>query len=745
MKFKSRSPLAATGSSSAGLSAAALIASLALLGVAPPFALSSSAFVSSHPNPGRLERIPLLREREFKPCEIEASDGRDLFGSRIFAFGRRRRRRYLEQPISHTSLPPSGRYSPHGSEECLVQVTASLSEGQRDEEIADAGSQNSVGSAELTETTGALEDGENKANLGMNDVPSMPEYALPIEEDEVDAIMMADAMDRDTREDQLESNGLEDQESEQGGGSPLNGRGIIIIDNFSPYHGKHLSRMAREAYGAGVVSALSNYITGYLYQEKGMTDHLSARLPDLSSVEDVDRWVSEIPFEIVGIICESDSGLEDAERLGEALGLYPDRHDGFNAARRDKFLMNKACERVGLRVVRQKMCENLEEALDFAKELGVCEKDDSAVLEMDERDPGQKKEKYGDPRDARLPNAGFDPTGDDCQPMPENTGVLGLLSNHLREDSVSLDRRYCVVKPARGVASDDVHLCQDLRSTAEAFCKIQGSTVFGTMDGEKHDSVLVQEFATGTEYAVDIVSKAGQNKVAALWRYDKRPVNGAPFVYHATELVDADTHVGRAVCEYAIASLDALNVNWGLSHIEVIVDGDGPRLVEVNCRQHNTDFAPLTSGCIGYNALDMLLSAYLGDAEIFPPNSEHKRLVWDEIPDLPVTRSYGAVVHLVSHSEGVLRDLNVPALEEIEGMNSVLAIELYPHFSTIGEPIEKTVDIRSDCGWVHLMNEDAEQFKANYNKIVEIMPRMFVVDGADEHENGEKDEGCDNI
>ena len=77
--------------------------------------------------------------------------------------------------------------------------------------------------------------------------------------------------------------------------------------------------------------------------------------------------------------------------------------------------------------------------------------------------------------------------------------------------------------------------------------------------------------------------------------------------------------------------------------------------------------------------------------------------------------------------------------------NTVLAIELYPHFSTIGEPIEKTVDIRSDCGWVHLMNEDAEQFKANYNKIVEIMPRMFVVDGADEHENGEKDEGCDNI
>ena len=504
-------------------------------------------------------------------------------------------------------------------------------------------------------------------------------------------------------------------------------RGIVIIDNFSPYHGNYLARMAQEAYGAGVVSALSEYVTGFLYQEKKMTQHLPDRLPDLDSMEDVERWVKEIPFEIVGIVCESDSGLDDAERLGEALGLYPDRHDGFNAARRNKFLMNEACERAGLRVVRQKMCETLEEALDFASELGVRSRAEIDGDGISENVVGGSKERAAASVGASDMLNGTDNHCDEDH-MPSNNGLLGMATND-HCDGISLGGRYCVVKPSRGVASDDVHLCQDLESVQTSFARIKDSTVFGSMHGERHDKVLVQEFASGTEYAVDVVSKAGHHKVAALWRYDKRPANGASFVYHATELVDADTDVGRAICEYVMDALGALNVNWGISHNEVIFDDVGPRLVEVNLRQHNTDFAPLTSACIGYNALDMLLAAYLGDAEEFPPNTEHKRLDWDSLPDLPVTRAYGAIVHLVSHSEGILTGLNILALEEIEEMDSVLAMELYPHFTTIGEQIEKTVDIRTDSGWLHIMNDDPEQFKTDYDRVVELMPHMFSVEG----------------
>lgn len=613
----------------------------------------------------------------------------------------------------------------------------------------------------------------DKVCLVVYDTPAMPRYELPlldttrqdIEEEDaalhdiknptvlgMDGDQEADSegavgavvQNYDGASDSNESDSDSDDIGQDGEAKPLCGRGIVIVDNFSPYHGNYLSRMALEAYGAGVVSALSIYVTGYLFQEKGMTEHLTSRLPDMDSLEDVERWTNGIPFEIVGIICESDSGLDDAERLGEALGLYPDRHDGFNPARRDKFLMNEACQRAGLRVVRQKMCGSLEEALDFARELGVDEKDggddifvdgfreESEINDQDKAADATKpiaNEMYNVENNIEVEGGGN--VDDQEKPtIPSNTGVLGLATNGHTSGRVpsASGCRYCVVKPSRGVASDDVHLCPDLDSVQDSYNKIKGSTVFGSMHGEKHASVLVQEFAAGTEYAVDIVSKAGHHKVAAIWRYDKRPANGAAFVYHATELVDADTDVGRKVCEYAMASLDALNVHWGISHNEVIVDEEGPRLVELNLRQHNTDFAPLSSACIGYNALDMLLAAYLGDADEFPPNTEHKRLVWDSLPDLPVTRAYGAIVHLVSHTEGTLTGINVQALEEIEEMSSVLAMELYPQYTTIGEHIEKTVDIRTDSGWLHIMNDDPNQFKSDYDRIVDLMPHMFAVD-----------------
>lgn len=80
-------------------------------------------------------------------------------------------------------------------------------------------------------------------------------------------------------------------------------------------------------------------------------------------------------------------------------------------------------------------------------------------------------------------------------------------------------------------------------------------------------------------------------------------------------------------------------------------EGNGrptPTLVEVNTRWHLTDFGPLTDACVGYNAVEETLSAYL-DPERFealprvPPTGEDSR--------------YGRVVHLVSFVEGPLESI----------------------------------------------------------------------------------------
>lgn len=474
--------------------------------------------------------------------------------------------------------------------------------------------------------------------------------------------------------------------------------GILFIDNFCRYHGGYLSNKARAVYNVATIQSLSTYVSGFMSMQ-GSKDHLKDCIP---SPDQIEEWKKQIPFEIVAIVCESDSGLEEAELIGDALNVK--FHNGYNPARRDKFLMNQELEKYGMRTVAQKMCGSLDDAICFARELGVV--DESEIKEDEEDLNGMTNE-------------------ENTMESPDiNTGKLGLAYN--APTSLSRKGKYCVVKPKRGVGSDDVHFCSNLQQVERAFQKVKGTSVFGSTSGEKHNHVLIQEFAQGTEYAIDIVSKNGEHKVAALWRYDKRQANGAPFVYFATELVDAHSIEGHIVCEYAKQTLNTLGLKHGLTHSEFIVDEKGARLVEVNCRQHNTNFAPLAMAAIGYNALDLLLAAYLGDLENLPLEMQQFQLPWDEIADMPTTRAFAAIVHLVCYKEGEVINVRDDLLEEIQNMDSVCAMEIYDNFA-VGERIEKTVDIKSDSGWVHLINDDEDQFKKDYDRIVEIMPDMFDV------------------
>ena len=464
------------------------------------------------------------------------------------------------------------------------------------------------------------------------------------------------------------------------------------MDSFCPYFGIYMANMARDAYGVSTINVLSNYMKNYFAKEnpEDWQQWMPASIP-----VDMAAWKERLPCdELVAVHCESDSGLADAEQLALRAGVR--HYNTPNEARRNKYLMNKVVGEAGIPVVQQKQCQTLNETLEFASEL---------LAQAEAAYNGSVK------ANKRPANDGY-----------YDTGVLGQGSN----TPLAVNGRvYCIVKPIRGVASENVHLCHDLEGVKHAYKDIVSSTVFGDAS-QKHQVVLVQEFAAGTEYAVDIVSKNGEHKVAALWRYDKRPANGAPFCYFATELIDAtNSKIGREVCEYAKSCLTALGQKWGLTHNEVIVTAQGPRLVEVNCRQHNMDFAPITMSCIGYNAFDMLLAAYLGGepVESYPPGSEHLRLDWDTLPDLPSLRLSGAMVHLVNFASGVVT--SIQHLDEIYNMESVLEMEVYPEFLNVGNEISKTVDIRSDSGWCQIINDNPDALRRDYERIVELMPQLF--------------------
>ena len=133
----------------------------------------------------------------------------------------------------------------------------------------------------------------------------------------------------------------------------------------------------------------------------------------------------------------------------------------------------------------------------------------------------------------------------------------------------------------------------------------------------------------------------------------------------------------------------------------------------------------------------MTLAAYLGENDgheeqinkhQYPIETEHLRVKWDRLPTLPSTLARGAVVHFVSYVEGKISRVNFDVLNEMEELDSVMDIEVYPQFLEVGSAIEKTIDIRTDSGYAHLMNDDDNRFEADYQRLVELMANMFEVE-----------------
>jgi biotin carboxylase len=141
-----------------------------------------------------------------------------------------------------------------------------------------------------------------------------------------------------------------------------------------------------------------------------------------------------------------------------------------------------------------------------------------------------------------------------------------------------------IIKPCRGSASKNVSKSENLETAKQNFDSLLGYP--GYANGTVSDAILVQEYISGTEYVVDTVSSDGEHKVVAIWRYDKREVGRAPFVYFCTELIGVTRDkTCNSLIEYAIKVLNALKVKYGPAHIELKLDESvaaaSPVLIEV--------------------------------------------------------------------------------------------------------------------------------------------------------------------
>lgn len=282
----------------------------------------------------------------------------------------------------------------------------------------------------------------------------------------------------------------------------------------------------------------------------------------------------------------------------------------------------------------------------------------------------------------------------------------------------------CVLKPRRGVSSVGVFKASSLREARAAFSALRGLAVSYDPSVDVRSGVLVQECVEGTEYAVDTVSRRGEHKAVHLWRYDKRELNGAHFVYQGTALCDGSSATEQAVMDYACAVLSALGLADGPAHIEVKVAPPprGPVLIEANVgRWHGVPYsASLGNLAQGYNAFGAVMDAALDEDG------------WRAIPARPVLRAHARMIHLVIGGVGRVSRLSLPEPGDAAFPSLIEAESKYAEGDLVRRP---STDLKSDGGHLLLVSRDAAALAADYERLLALQPSFFALepagDGAD--------------
>lgn len=255
-----------------------------------------------------------------------------------------------------------------------------------------------------------------------------------------------------------------------------------------------------------------------------------------------------------------------------------------------------------------------------------------------------------------------------------------------------------VLKPTESAGSDGVKLCHNITEAREHFNVLMKSQL---VNGGDCPSVLCQEFLRGKEYVIDHVSRDGVHKLSMLWVYDKRPVNGAAFVYFGCIPIPFDSPEAKILIPYVRKVLDALELKNGPSHGEVIMTADGPCLVEMNCRAHGGDgnWRPLVRAMTGTSQVEASADSYLDKS------------TFNALPSIPPAfKAFGQEVILVSYFRGVVE--STPGFDAIRAMQSFVYLEtgVKP-----GTAVEHTIDLFTGIGSVILMHHDPEVLKQDVN------------------------------
>lgn len=260
-----------------------------------------------------------------------------------------------------------------------------------------------------------------------------------------------------------------------------------------------------------------------------------------------------------------------------------------------------------------------------------------------------------------------------------------------------------IIKPPISSGSDKVFHIPPGSDWKKAFNRVLNEPAAITRQAS--DTVVVQEEAMGTEFAVGTVSVNGNHHLAHLIKYHKLSVDGRKTIFDYVEFVPFEESIHGELLTYTKKALDALGVYWGAAHNEVMLTKNGPRLIETGIRICGGPVTRFAREATHSSQVDKLVEAYTY-GKVFSNQYVLKKTV---VP-----------VFLKSPASGQL--LNLAVFDEVKNLSTLIDQFIWVKNN---DYVPQTVDYLTSIGIVALAGERDAIFK-DYQSVRDMESRLIV-------------------
>jgi biotin carboxylase len=245
----------------------------------------------------------------------------------------------------------------------------------------------------------------------------------------------------------------------------------------------------------------------------------------------------------------------------------------------------------------------------------------------------------------------------------------------------------CVVKPVAGAGSAGVAVVRHDNELASAFERASGR-----FDGVPDAGVLVEQFHEGPQFSVEAFSELGEHQVVSITRKFSDPTTFVELGHVAS--ADLSSEEQAEVYDYVERVLDALGVEFGATHTEIVLSEAGPRIIETHVRQGGDEIPALTFDATGVDLAECVVRQTVGE-KVLP---DIRAVLAEERPTC-----CSAIWFVAAPVAGVLADVN--GVDEARNVKGVTDVQLLVRPGSAIGPLESS---DSRVAYVRAVGETAD-------------------------------------